>query len=285
MNHPIRSFGRSPTPDRRFLPLLLTLGLVILAMTTAVPAAWAQNGTIRGTVVAEGTGQPLAGVQIFIEDTQQGTLTNASGAFLIPNVPAGAHQVRAQLIGYRTSTRSATVVADEALNLTFQLGQSAIALDEVVVTGAGQATQVKKLGQHGCDHSHGNTRDGAGGERLRGACRGASRACRRCPRAAWRVRAPRSASAAARASRRVRSRSSTWTASAWTTAAGMGGHRPGRRQPVAAGRHQPRGHRAHRDPEGRRGGDSVWNRGGEWRDPDLHQGGPARVRRSWTPAR
>lgn len=137
--HPYAARHRMSSP--RWLAALVLFGLVALA-----PPVWAQTGTIRGTVTAEGTGQPLAGVQIFVEDTQQGTLTNASGAFLIPNVAAGVHQVRAQLIGYRTSTRSATVAADQAASVTFQLGQSAISLDEVVVTGAGQATQVKKLG-------------------------------------------------------------------------------------------------------------------------------------------
>ncbi|MBA4160222.1 MAG: carboxypeptidase-like regulatory domain-containing protein, partial [Gemmatimonadetes bacterium] len=119
---------------------LLLLGL------GAAPSAQAQTGSIRGTVVAEGTNQPLAGVQIFVLNTRIGTLTNQNGAFLLINVPVGQAEVRAQLIGYGTTGQTVTVQEGGTATVAFRMGRSAIALDEVVVTGAGVATEKRRLG-------------------------------------------------------------------------------------------------------------------------------------------
>ena len=121
-------------------------GFVLALLFTATIAAEAQTGTVRGQVVDEGTRQPLAGAQIFIPDTRLGALTNASGAFLLVNVPEGTHQLRVQMIGYGGQSQTVVVAAGETATADFELGQSAIALDEIVVTGAGAATEKRKLG-------------------------------------------------------------------------------------------------------------------------------------------
>jgi TonB-linked SusC/RagA family outer membrane protein len=125
---------------------LLGMSLLLALFFGVVPSAFAQTGTIRGTVVAEGSGQPLSGVQIYVLGTRLGTLTNQSGQFLLVNVPVGQADVRAQMIGYGTTGQTVTVQEGQAATVTFRLGQSAIQLDEVVVTGAGVATEKRKLG-------------------------------------------------------------------------------------------------------------------------------------------
>jgi TonB-dependent starch-binding outer membrane protein SusC len=50
-------------------------------------------------------------------------------------VPAGAREVRVQLIGYGTQTQAVTVAAGETAAVEIALAQTAVALDEVVVTG------------------------------------------------------------------------------------------------------------------------------------------------------
>ena len=113
-----------------------------------VPPAVAQENTgrVQGRVVAEGSGQPLSGVQIFVPGTGLGTLTNDQGRFLILSVPAGSQTIRAQFIGYATAEQTVSVQSGGTATVNFELAQSAIALDEVVVTGAGVATEKRKLG-------------------------------------------------------------------------------------------------------------------------------------------
>ncbi len=97
--------------------------------------AEAQQGVVTGQVVDARSGQPVASAQVSVVGTQLGTLTDREGNFRIPNVTAGEQQIRATFIGYRSTTQTANVVAGQTATVNFRLEQSAIALDEVLVTG------------------------------------------------------------------------------------------------------------------------------------------------------
>ena len=125
---------------------VLGMSLLLALFFGVVPSAFAQTGSIRGTVTDAATRRPLAGAQVFVANTRIGTITNSSGGYLLVNVPVGQTEVRVQTIGYASGTSTVTVAEGEAATANFALNQSAIQLDEVVVTGTGQATQVKKLG-------------------------------------------------------------------------------------------------------------------------------------------
>ncbi|MFW6206247.1 MAG: TonB-dependent receptor domain-containing protein, partial [Gemmatimonadota bacterium] len=60
--------------------------------------------------------------------------------------PAGEHTVRIQLIGYATQEQQVTVQAGGTATANFEMGLSAIALDELVVTGQGRAREQRELG-------------------------------------------------------------------------------------------------------------------------------------------
>jgi TonB-linked SusC/RagA family outer membrane protein len=127
----------------RLMPLALAaLALVLLGQPTA---AAAQNGTVTG-IVTNQVGTPLSGVQIVLVGTQRGSLSAADGRFTIPNVPAGERQLRAITIGYRAETVTVQVVAGQTATVEFRLSTSAVALDEVVVTGVAGGTERRAIG-------------------------------------------------------------------------------------------------------------------------------------------
>lgn len=126
------------------LSIRRTLLPVLLGLLPTLAAAQ-ETARITGRVTSD-LGRPLVGAQIFIPETGIGTVTNANGSYLLLNVGAGTHMVRVQLIGWGTTSRSVTVAAGENAVLNFELRESAITLDEVVVTGAGQAVEKKRLG-------------------------------------------------------------------------------------------------------------------------------------------
>lgn len=118
---------------------LFTAGIALAALP---PTLQAQNtGAVTGQVVEQTTGTPLAGVQVHLTGTTRGQITNDQGRYLIPAVPPGAYEVRATLIGYSANAQRVTVAAGETATASFELRQSAIALDEVVVTGYGTSTR------------------------------------------------------------------------------------------------------------------------------------------------
>jgi TonB-linked SusC/RagA family outer membrane protein len=119
--------------------------------TLLVPAAalHAQESyRIEGRVVDATTQRPLASVQITLEGTQQGTLSDANGNYVLAaRVPAGSYTLRYMFLGREAVTRQVTLgtqltVAVEAVALR----ESAVALDEIVVTGVGAPTQRRALG-------------------------------------------------------------------------------------------------------------------------------------------
>jgi TonB-linked SusC/RagA family outer membrane protein len=128
---------------KRLLSLAATA--VLLGMG-AVPLAAQAAGTIRGKVVEAGTQRPINGAQITVVGTGRGTLTNASGDFLLPAVPAGQHRVRAQFIGFAAAEQTVTVVAGQSGVLNFTISPSAVALDELVVTALGETVERRAIG-------------------------------------------------------------------------------------------------------------------------------------------
>jgi TonB-dependent SusC/RagA subfamily outer membrane receptor len=130
----------------RFLP---TLALLAVGLLVAAPAA-AQTGSVTGTITNAGTGGPLDMVQVSLEtvgaqEANLGGLTQATGRFLIINVPVGQYVLRAQLLGFGTQTQVVTVTAGQAGVVDLRLQPEAISLSEIVVTGVAGATQRTKL--------------------------------------------------------------------------------------------------------------------------------------------
>jgi TonB-dependent SusC/RagA subfamily outer membrane receptor len=121
------------------------MGLGLAAVLAAMPVA-AQTGQVVGTVRDAGSLQPLEAAQVYVAGAGLGTLTNAAGRFVLLNVPVGEVTLVAELVGRRSGTQIVTVVDGEAAVADFELEQTAIALDQIVVTGAGVATERRKLG-------------------------------------------------------------------------------------------------------------------------------------------
>ena len=103
--------------------------------------AQAQQGAITGQVVDASNLEPVVGAQVFLPGTDYGGLTSEEGRFRITGVPAGQHQVRVRLLGYRPTSQTVTVRGGETATVNFQLSVSAVALEEVVVTATGERRQ------------------------------------------------------------------------------------------------------------------------------------------------
>jgi TonB-dependent starch-binding outer membrane protein SusC len=121
----ITSFGR----------IVVAALFAIAAFGTVEVAEARQGGTITGQVLEEETRRPLVGVAVTVSGTQLTAVTNDAGRFLFVNVPPGTREVRVQMLGFGGASQMTTVVAGETVTLDFTLRPSAIALEQVVVTG------------------------------------------------------------------------------------------------------------------------------------------------------
>ena len=121
------------------------LALLALTATAATPAL-AQTGVVQGQVVDAASMRPLSNVQVLVEGTGIGQLTNSSGRYVLLNVPAGEHTVQATLIGYDQATQTVTVAPGQTATADIQMSSTAISLNEIVVTGVGAETTRRALG-------------------------------------------------------------------------------------------------------------------------------------------
>src|SRR5437773_640844 len=141
---PIPKEVEMTSPLRRIASALICGAAIVVCV--GVPAIAAQGtGTIRGRVTDALTGRAVDGVQVFIAGTELGTLTNADGRYQF-SVRAGPLELHTRRVGYASLTRRVTVTPGEATDADFELRQAALALDAVVVTGAGAETEKRKLG-------------------------------------------------------------------------------------------------------------------------------------------
>lgn len=106
---------------------------VILSLLTA-SASLAQSGKIAGRV-ADAAGTPIPGANVAIDGGVRGAATDADGYYVILNVSPGAYAIRGSFIGFTPQTiRDVRVNIDQTTVIDFQLSESAVGLDEVVVT-------------------------------------------------------------------------------------------------------------------------------------------------------
>ena len=133
------------TPVSRRWRALLPLLLLLFIVSPPDPAAAQDTGTIQGQVTDANTGRPLAGSQVSILGTTRGMVADSEGRYLLVGISPGEVTVRAQIIGHETIDRTVTVRAGETVVVDIQLRIRALALDEIVVTGVGQATERRQL--------------------------------------------------------------------------------------------------------------------------------------------
>ena len=134
------------------IPRVLRALLLGAALLLPGGAAAAQGATavIEGRVTDVANGRGLENVQVSVDGTQLGGLTNAQGSFRITGVPVagGSAQavVRIRALGYNRETRTVTLTPGGTVRVEVAVSVSAIQLNQVVVTGSGQKTEVKRLG-------------------------------------------------------------------------------------------------------------------------------------------
>jgi len=116
---------------------------LVLALSTA--AALAQSAVFSGKVTS--AGQPLGGASVGIVELGVGATTAVDGTYSF-TVPVGANAgrsvtLRARAIGY-TPKQATVALAAGRIEKEFALDKDVLNLEQVVVTGVGDATSQKK---------------------------------------------------------------------------------------------------------------------------------------------
>ena len=99
-----------PAPLPETFPAPALLGALLVAIAWIASPLGAQEpqggdpeygaGIFQGVVLDLESGTPVEGAQVYLPDQNIGFRTGADGAFRIPGIPSGSHEVEIQRIGY-----------------------------------------------------------------------------------------------------------------------------------------------------------------------------------------
>src|SRR6476646_6290218 len=127
------------------------LTTLVLAASVAWPqlARAQQPITVSGTVNNE-TGQPMPGASVALVGLGLGAMTDDAGkySFQVPAARASGQtaSLEARRLGYRPVSFQVTLTPGTTISHDFSLAANPLQLGEVVVTGAGTATQAERIG-------------------------------------------------------------------------------------------------------------------------------------------
>jgi len=114
---------------------MIRMILVLSLVASTLPLLAQQiTQTIRGKIVDEASGSPLAAVTVMLQNTAIGSKTDSSGNFVIQNVPVGRYTIEISLVGYEPVVlQELLVTSGKELYLNTTMKEMAVALQEVVI--------------------------------------------------------------------------------------------------------------------------------------------------------
>lgn len=98
--------------------------------------AFAQNGTISGTVTDAKSGETVVGANVVIQGTSVGAATGIDGDFVIPDLKPGTYSLSVTFVTYKAHTiPDVTVESGKITEIQVQMQEDVSELQEIVITG------------------------------------------------------------------------------------------------------------------------------------------------------
>ena len=115
--------------------IILLTGLPSLFGAVEQPRP-ATDANVFGHVIDAETGEHVPFINILVEGTRIGTITDASGHYLLTNLPPGEHRLVVQGMGYGTTYTSFEAIPDQTIEVDVEVTPTALDLAEVVFTAS-----------------------------------------------------------------------------------------------------------------------------------------------------
>jgi iron complex outermembrane receptor protein len=98
------------------------------------------DANVFGHVVDAETGEHLPFVTVMIEGTRIGTITDASGHYLLTNLPLGDQVIVVQSVGYQRTYLKVFLEKDKSIEVDIDLQPVQVSLAEIVITSSPTAS-------------------------------------------------------------------------------------------------------------------------------------------------
>jgi TonB-linked SusC/RagA family outer membrane protein len=126
-------------------PLKIVGLLLFLQLITAMAIAQVRiSGKVTGT-----KNEVLSAISVTVKNTDYGTATDASGNYTIEaQLKPGNYALQFSGVGFKTIEQNLQIGSAASYTVNVALGEDALGLEEVVVTGVSQGTTRKQLGSY-----------------------------------------------------------------------------------------------------------------------------------------
>ena len=111
----------------------------------SIPAFAATDAHIAGHVLDAHTREHLSFVNVQVEGTSLGCLTDESGHFYLKNLPEGELTIIFSMMGYETEKRTVTLHRDTLIEMNVSIAETSFMIDNVVVTANKYETKQREV--------------------------------------------------------------------------------------------------------------------------------------------
>ena len=118
----------------------LSIFVILLSLTVSVFSdnlevnSEKSDANIIGHVIEKNTGEHLPFVNIRLEGTTIGVVSDATGHYMLTNLPVGEHVLVFSMVGFETQTFNINLEKGKTLEINAELEESSSLIDQVVVT-------------------------------------------------------------------------------------------------------------------------------------------------------
>ncbi len=109
--------------------------LLLLCAFSCISLFCSAQASITGQITDGADDSPLVGATVFVLGTNNASITDLDGNFIIANVPPGNYNLEISYIGYGTTVKNFDITEGKNTVETLSLEESGIGLESVVITG------------------------------------------------------------------------------------------------------------------------------------------------------
>ncbi|GER59507.1 TonB-dependent receptor [Patiriisocius marinus] len=107
--------------------------LALFGLSFLITSFLFAQSNITGTIL-DSTGLPVSGVNVILEQTNKGAISDFDGNYTITNISDGTYEITASYIGF-TKIKETVTVSGSDVTISFTMVDDAQSLDTVVITG------------------------------------------------------------------------------------------------------------------------------------------------------
>ncbi len=121
--------------------LYILFAIILLSVYTSnIFSQGNTDANVFGHVVSAEDGEHIPFINVLIDGTRIGTITDASGHYLLTNLPEGEHTLVVKGMGYETETVDFEISANQTIEIDVEISYTGVDLDEVIVTASPTAS-------------------------------------------------------------------------------------------------------------------------------------------------